>query len=241
MPSWNAYGVERRTISPRFGVPSSAVSPSRSSTCARCDVGTCVASLVGVRLRATERVLLVLERQAVEVVEVVHPALGDAERAAGARLAVGHDRPVVLVLGLRVAGAVDEAGEVEAVAVDERRRLAGDGHVARDRVAELELGLPAEVLVVGVDPEQQLLLRALGDLAVGRLVAGVRLEVVGDVVGEVGEQRRAEQEAHVDRRGHADLAHRRRATSRDRLLDHAEVGAVGAAEVRVPLVLARGW
>ena len=45
----------------------------------------------------------------------------------------------------------------------------------------------------------------LGDLAVGRLVAGVGLEVVGHVVGEVGEQRRAEQDAHVDRGRHADL------------------------------------
>ena len=51
----------------------------------------------------------------------------------------------------------------------------------------------------------------LGDLAVGRLVARVGLEVVGDVVGEVGEQRRAEQDAHVDRDGHADLAARPRA------------------------------
>ena len=91
MPSWNAYGVERRTISPRFGVPSSPVSPSRSSTCARCDVGTCVGELGRVLLRATEGVLLVLEREAVEVVEVVHPALRDAERAARALLAVGHD------------------------------------------------------------------------------------------------------------------------------------------------------
>ena len=135
----------------------------------------------------------------------MHPPLGDAERAAGAGLAVGHDAAVVLVLGLGVAGAVDEAGEVEAVAVDERRRLAGDGHVPGDRVAEVELRLPAEVLVVGVDPEEQLLLGGLGHLAVGRLVARVRLEVLGDVVGEVGEQRGAEQDAHVDRHRHADV------------------------------------
>ena len=74
-----------------------------------------------------------------------------------------------------------------------------------DGVTELELRLPAQVLVVGVDPEQQLLLGPLGDLAVGRLVARIRLEVVGDVVGEIGEQRRAEQDAHVDRRRHADV------------------------------------
>ena len=46
VPSWNAYGVDRRTISPRLGVLSSAVVPSRSSTWDRCDVGTCVGSLV---------------------------------------------------------------------------------------------------------------------------------------------------------------------------------------------------
>ena len=148
----------------------------------------------------------------------------------------GDDAAVVLVLGLGVAGAVDEAGEVEAVAVDERRRLTGDGHVARDRVAELPLRLPAEVLVGRVDPEEQLLLGALGDLAVGRLVARVGLEVVRDVVGEVGEERRAEQDAHVDRDGHAGLG-AGGAGVRDGLLDHPEVGAVGAAEVRVPLVL----
>jgi len=39
--------------------------------------------------------------------------------------------------------------------------------VAGDGVAEVELGLPAQVLVVGVDPQEQLLLGALGDLAVG--------------------------------------------------------------------------
>ena len=94
-----------------------------------------------------------------------------------------------------------------------------------------------QVLVVGVDPEQQLLLGGLGDLAVGRLVARVGLEVVGDVVGEVGEQRRAEQDAHVDRGRHADVERRRRGRRASACLMTPEVGALGAAEVRVPLVL----
>ena len=151
-------------------------------------------------------------------------------------LAFGNDAAVVLVLRLGVAGAVDEAGEVEAVAIDERRRLPGDVHVAGDRVPEVELGLPAEVLVVGVDPDQQLLLGRLGDLAVGRLVAGVGLEVVRDVVGEVGEQGRPEEDAHVHGGRHANLGTGGAEVAQG-LFDHPEVGALGAAEVRVPLVL----
>ena len=126
-----------------------------------------------------------------EVAEVVHPALGDEEAAAGALLAVGDDGAVVLVLGRGVAGAVDVPREVEAVLVDPGDGLAGHGHVALDGRAELVLGLPAQALAVGVDPDEQLLLRGLGDLAVRGLVAGVGLEVLGDVVGQLREQRRA--------------------------------------------------
>src|SRR6478609_9400126 len=52
----------------------------------------------------------------------------------------------------------------------------------------------------------------------------------------VSQQRCSEEDAHVDRDGHAGL--RAGCTGvGDGLFDHPEVGAVGAAEVRVPLVL----
>jgi hypothetical protein len=111
-----------------------------------------------------------------------------------------------------------------------------DGHVTRDGVAEVELRFPAQVLVLRVDPEQQLFLGGLGDLAVGRLVARVGLEVLGDIVGHVRQQRRPEEQAHVRRLRHAGLGSERPHRAH-RLLDHAEVRTLGAAHVRVPLVL----
>ena len=68
-------------------------------------------------------------------------------------------------------------GQVQAGAVDPGDRLASDGHVARDRGAELVLGVPVAILVVGVHPDEQILLGRLGLLPVGRLVARVGLEV----------------------------------------------------------------
>ena len=41
---WKAYGVERRAISLRFGLESSAVAPSRSSTWLRCEKSSCGSS-----------------------------------------------------------------------------------------------------------------------------------------------------------------------------------------------------
>src|SRR5581483_12014266 len=111
-----------------------------------------------------------------------------------------------------------------------------DVHVALDRVAETELRLPADVLVIGVDPEEQLLLGPLGLLAVGRLVAGVGLEVFGHVVCELRQQRRAEQEAHVERAGDADFVACDTGLL-EGLFDDPQVGTLGAAEVRVPLIL----
>src|SRR3954454_2115034 len=119
-----------------------------------------------VRLLATEQTLLIVERQAVEELQVVYPALGDAERAAGARLAVGNDGAVVLIFRFRVTGSIDEAGEVEAVAVDERRRFTSHRHVALDRIPELELRLPTQILVLRVDPQEQFFLRSLRHLAI---------------------------------------------------------------------------
>jgi hypothetical protein len=66
-----------------------------------------------------------------------------------------------------VAGAVDEARQVEAVAIDERGCLPRDGHVARDGVPEVELGLPAQVFLIGVNPQQELFLGGLRLFAVG--------------------------------------------------------------------------
>ena len=56
-----------------------------------------------VGLRPAEQILLVLMAQAVEVGEVVDPALGDGERTPRPRLSVGHDGAIVLVVGFRVA------------------------------------------------------------------------------------------------------------------------------------------
>ena len=126
------------------------------------------------------------------------PALGVDEAAARARLAVGDDRRGPLGgLALRVAGAVDEAGHVERRAVDERRRLPGDLHVlAPARCGPCTASSQTRPLSSWVDPQQQLLLGALGLAA--RAVAGLdgdeRLEVVGHVVGQIGQQRRAEAE-----------------------------------------------
>jgi hypothetical protein len=86
--------------------------------------------------------------------------------------------------------------------VGERGRLAGDVHVAGHGGAEVVLAVPAEVFLVRVQPEQQLLLGRLGDLAVRCLVARIRLEVVGDVVGQVGQQGGSEEDADVQRYGH---------------------------------------
>ena len=109
-------------------------------------------------------------------------------------------------LALRVAGAVDEAGHVERRAVDERRRLPGHLHVAlRARCGPCTGRQPHQALVVVVEPEEQLLLGALGLAA--RAVAGLdgdeRLEVVGHVVGQIGEQRGPEADDEVDALGRA--------------------------------------
>ena len=91
---------------------------------------------------------MVFRREALEVGEIVHPPLRDAERSTGSRLPLWHDGAIVLLFWYRVACAVDETGQIEAVAVNERRRLARDGHVAGHRIAESELCFPAEVLLV---------------------------------------------------------------------------------------------
>ena len=111
--------------------------------------------------------------------------------------AVGHDGALVLALGLGVARAVDESRQVQAGPVHPGDRLPRDGHVAGNGRAELELGVPVAVLVVGVDPDEQFLLRRLGLLPVGGLVTGVRLEVRGNVIGQVRQQRGPEHDAEV--------------------------------------------
>ena len=80
------------------------------------------------------------------------------------------------------------------------------------------------------------ILGGLGHLAVRRLVAGVRLEVVRNITREVGQQGWSEQDADIDGHGHTDVG-ACSAESFQSLLDDAEVGSVGAAEVGVPLVL----
>ena len=70
--------------------------------------------------RAAEGVLLILRAQAEEVLEVVDPTLRDGERPTGTGAAVGDDGALVLAVGLRVAGPIDEPGEVEARPVDPR-------------------------------------------------------------------------------------------------------------------------
>ena len=185
-----------------------------------------------VGLGAPEGVLLLLERQRGPVVHVVDPALGDAVAAALAGLAVVDDAAVLLVLGLGIAGAVDVAGEVEAVLVDEGRGLAGHGHVAGQGAARGVLHLPDHVLVRAVDPEQQLLLGSLGLLgAVGRVVARVGLEVVGLDPQRVTQGRAEEQAQLHPLGGGIGLGGLQRA------LDVVEISAVDAAHMGVPLVL----
>ena len=103
------------------------------------------------------------------------------------------------------------------------------GHCAPERV----LQLPAQVLLVAVNPEQQLLLGALGFTgSVRGGVTGVRLKVVSGFDAEIGGQGGAKQDAEV----HV-LCFGVRTGRGERALDHVKVGIRGTAHVGVPLVL----
>mmetsp|Transcript_46821 Transcript_46821/g.138370 ORF Transcript_46821/g.138370 Transcript_46821/m.138370 type:complete len:248 (+) Transcript_46821:414-1157(+) len=189
--------------------------------------------LHGAVLRPAEDLLLIGDLQLVEGRQVVHPTLGDDEGAAGAWAPAGHDRHVrVLRRRGRVARAVGEASHVQGVAVDEGLRLARDAHVALEPLARVEQHLPQVILLRSIDPEQHLLLRALGLLAgaVGRLEGLVRRKVLGHVGGDVLEQRGPEGDQEVDA-----LVGARLAEVLDGRLDVVQVRVLLAAQVDVPL------
>ena len=197
-------------------------------------VGLLAVGLVGLgELLAPEVLFLLLIGERVPAVEVVHPALGDDVAAACARVAVGHDGHGRLILVGGVAGAVLEAGHVQRVAVDERGRLTSDGHVARQGGTGVVLRLPHLVLVVVVQPQQQLFLCALGFApgAVLGLDGHVGLEVVRHVIGQLRQQARSEAERQVD----ALRVARSPQVGKDGR-DHTEIRALDAAQVDVPLV-----
>ena len=82
--------------------------------------------LHAVELGAAEHALLLLDGERLEGGEVVHPAHDQHVAAAGAGLAVGDEGRGGRLVGHRVGGAVDEAGQVAAVAVDEAVLVGGD-------------------------------------------------------------------------------------------------------------------
>ena len=168
--------------------------------------------------------------------QVVDPTLGDDEAAARTRLAVTDDGHGRLILILWVARAVDETGHVQALAVDESGGFPGHAHPTGDQGhAGVPLGLPHQVLLVVGHPQQQLLLGALGltAAAVDGLHRVIRLEVAGNVVGQVGQKGGAEPDDEVDPLGVAVAA----AIGNSRL-DCPQIGAVTATEVDIPLVFA---
>ena len=118
----------------------------------------------------------------VERVEVVHPLHGDHVRPALPRLAVGDDRDVVGLFDRRVLGAVDEAGEVTAVEVDEAgllERERGDrSERGRDAAGDVEL----DVFAGAVGPHPDVVLRGRRGVA-GTLDGLERPRVGGHVVG----------------------------------------------------------
>ena len=120
----------------------------------------------------------------------MNPTLGNDEAPARARLAIRNDGDFNIPLGLGVAGAILEAGQVERVTKDEGHGLAGHPHMPFEGFPGVPLGFPDLVLFLAVQPEQEFFLGALGFLAaaVNRLERFVGLEIVGHIVREVREE-----------------------------------------------------
>ena len=115
------------------------------------------------------------------------PALSEDKTAACSRLSIGNNGNLAIPVGCGVTRAVDEAGHVEGLSVDERHGLPGDLHVSFEGLAGIPLGLPDLILMGAIHPEEQLFLGAFCLLAaaIGRLNGLEGLEVVGDVFAQV--------------------------------------------------------
>ena len=90
--------------------------------------------------------------------EVVDPPLGDDVGAARARLPVGDQRDLGRLLDRRVLGAVDEAGQVAAVAVHEARLLDRERRDRREHHGDAARDVEREVLAGAVDPDPDVVL-----------------------------------------------------------------------------------
>src|SRR5437764_6106883 len=89
----------------------------------------------GVGLGTAENALLLLEGKLLPPFNVVDPALGEDETAACPRLPFGDDGDLALPVRCGVTRAIDEAGHVEGLPVNERDGLPGNLHVSFEGLA----------------------------------------------------------------------------------------------------------
>src|SRR5262249_38327713 len=136
---------------------------------------------------------------------------------------------------LGVSRTVDETGHVEGVAINKGHGLPRDLHVPLKGLAGIPLGLPHLILVWAVHPEQEFFLGALRltATAVGRRDSLKRLEVVGDIAGQVFQEGWAKADDNIYTLVHADFAQ----VANDGL-DVCEIRPWFAAQMHVPLVRA---
>ncbi len=125
-----------------------------------------------------------------EVLETgMHPFLGQHPAAAGRRVRLGDDGRLLGALALRVADAVDEAGQVTQVVVNERLHFQLQIQLPRQQPVHPQAGIEQRAAVVRLNPDQQV---ALG--SGHHALQGERRKV--EALAEAVPQPRAERHQH---------------------------------------------